>query len=250
MTTNSEANNVSNIEQQQQKLYDAYKNSDSQDPYQVKFEDLSVLFSERKQEILPHILSKYGLNEDKAICPECHAVARKIQKGVLICNCEDQEIVLNKRGKYLPEKHMAKNFDFIVGRVTDKKYGVVLKEMREHFHQQNKEVQVDTVRKWLKVNSLTKFYPYCTAFCLDLLASFDNPINTISSETYERCWTTLRHFISCTREDEGNRMNFTYVVYKLIDLYGNEEEKEILKYIHLQSATAQRKHEKSWKKNM
>ena len=240
MTTKNEVrsiNNTSSIEQQQQKLYEAYENGN------VRFEDLHVLFSERKQEILPHILSKYGLNEDKAICPECHAVARKIQKGVLICNCEDQEIVLNKRGKYSPEKHMAKNFDFIVGRVTDKKYGVVLKEMREHFHQQNKEVQADAVRKWLKVNSLTKFYPYCTAFCLDVVHRVE-----ISSKTYERCWTTLRHFISCTREDEGNRMNFTYVVYKLIDLYGNEEEKEILKYIHLQSVTAQRKHEKSWKK--
>ena len=70
------------------------------------------------------MLSKYGLNEDKVVCPECQTVARKIQKGVLVCNCEGEEIVLNKRGKYLPEKHAAKNFDLIVGRVTDKKYGV------------------------------------------------------------------------------------------------------------------------------
>ena len=73
---------------------------------EIKFEDLHVLFSERKQEILPLILSKYGLNEERVVCPECHAVARKIRKGVLVCNCEDKEIVLNKRGKYLPEKHM------------------------------------------------------------------------------------------------------------------------------------------------
>ena len=27
-------------------------------------------------------------------------------------------------------------------------------------------------------------------------------------------------------------MNFTYVVYKFIELFGNEEEKKLLKYVH------------------
>ena len=60
----------------------------------------------------------------------------------------------------------------------------------------------------------------------------------------------LRQFISCTREDKGNRMNFTYVVYKLIELYGSKKEKNILKYIHLQSADGSKKTRKNLKENM
>ena len=65
-------------------------------------------------------------------------------------------------------KHMAKNFDLIVGRVTDKKYGVILKEMRAKFEKTNNKITVNLVRKYLKDKGLSKYYPYCTAFCMDL----------------------------------------------------------------------------------
>ena len=73
----------------------------------------------------------------------------------------------------------------------------------------------------------------------------------LSSETYLECWTHLERCISCTREDEGNRMNFTYVLSEEIEFFGNAEEKEILKYIHLQSKTTlknMKKLEKIYKK--
>ena len=105
------------------------------------------------------------------------------------------------------------------------------------------KITVEKVRKYLKCNGLTKYYPYCTAFCMDLQQRIE-----ISSETYEKCWVTLGQFVSCTREDKGNRMNFTYVVYKLIELYGNEKEKTNLESTFICSLQQLKEiHEKSWR---
>ena len=111
------------VEQLTQKLFE--------NKGKIKFKDLHVLLTEGQQEILQLILAKYALNEEGLVCPECHAAARKIQQGALVFNFEDQEIVLNKRGKYLQEKHMTKNIDLIARRVTNKKCSAILKEMRE-----------------------------------------------------------------------------------------------------------------------
>ena len=73
----------------------------------VKFEDLHTLFSDRRDKLIDMFLAKHGLKVDNTICPSCGVVARKVQKGVLLCKCEDEEILLNKRGIYSSSKHMA-----------------------------------------------------------------------------------------------------------------------------------------------
>ena len=41
--------------------------------------------------MLPRVLSKYGLNEDMVVLPECNAAAREIQAGILVCDFEGEE---------------------------------------------------------------------------------------------------------------------------------------------------------------
>ena len=106
------------------------------------------------------------------------------------------------------------------------------------------EISPKSIRKYLQTNKLSKYYIYISAFYQDLTTKV-----TISDELYRTLITEFERVITIfTKIDVSkNTPNFNYIIYKLIELFGNDDDKLLLNCIYLQSINNIIKLDKTWK---
>ena len=212
----------------------------------LPLESLSVLFlsSNKKNQVTDLTLKYYNLYPEsyKNKCSICEENLIKIQKGRIHCkNCSyPEDIITNKKIIYKPMKYVNKAISQVLGYIdkSDEYYNIL--EQLKNIN----EISPKSIRKYLQTNKESKFYKHISAFYQDLTTKV-----TISDELYRTLITEFERVITIfTKIDVSkNTPNFNYIIYKLIELFGNDDDKLLLNCIYLQSINNIIKLDKTWK---
>lgn len=207
-----------------------------------------VLKLNRIIELLPqHYISKIS---NKTLCNVCNSNLIYVAKGKVYCEkCDaNDDIIVNKRGIYSPKKHFRNWLDYIMGREDDiqaKDLNQLKTDIINILNDKNidvNKINVYDIRRCLKLCKATKYNKHLTTLYREIT---DKQTPTICLETEA---ILLKHFdMIILVLDRCNIRFYPYYIYKLIEVFGLDKDKEVLKFIYLQSIKTLSERDKRWK---
>ena len=180
------------------------------------------------------------------VCDICQSKLIDIAKGKIYCGkCNvNDDIIFNKKGVYSPQKHFRNWLDCIIGREEDMKgLNEVKNSIISILNNKNldiNDITIYDIRRCLKLCKAVKYNKNLTKLYKEITGK-ETPTLCLQTETI-----ILKYAKLISLNVELNMKYYPYYIYKLIELFGSDEDKKILKFIYLQSNKTISKSDKSW----
>ena len=195
-----------------------------------------------------HISKIYNI----PLCNTCYSKLIYIAKGKVYCeSCnKNDDILFNKKGIYNPRKHFRNWIDHIIGREDDIQ-ATDLNRIKDNIIDilnttkvNINDITIHDIRNYLKLCKATKYNKNLTKLYREVTGK-ETPMLCQQTET-----KLLHYFniiILISNNVTSNLKSYPYYIYKLIELFGTNEDKKVLKFIYLQSTKTLSESDKCWR---